>query len=108
MFEAQPLKRGSVRRRELDRQQDAIEVPADRANARRFAGTRRETGVRRLAPGDRQLDRAAIQNVLCFIPPGRGNFQRRNMIDVLPLDPGGLSVRGDGRGVWAVRQKRLG
>ena len=52
--------RGSMRRREFDRQRDAIEMAAYRANAAEFAGARREAFVQRLGPGDIKLDRAVI------------------------------------------------
>ena len=97
-----------MRRREFDGQRDAIEVSADRANAREFAGTRREICVRRLGSGDEQLDRAAVQNVLRVILPGSRHLQRRQPIDLLALGPEGFPTRRDDRGVRAVRQKCFG
>ena len=101
-------KRGGVRRREFDCQRYAIEMPADRANARELVGTRREARVQRLGSGDEQLDRAVTQNVVRFVPPGSGNVQRRNAIDMLTVRSEGFAARRDDRGMRAVRQERFG
>jgi hypothetical protein len=100
--------RTGMRRRELDRQRDAIEMPADRANAPAFACTQRETRVGCARPGDEELNRGVAQNVVRVVPPRIGKFQLWNTKDLLTCDPEGFSACRDDRGVRAVRQKRFG
>ena len=83
-------------------------MPADRANSREFACTRREVPVQRLCPGDKQLDCAVAQYVVRFVPAGHWNIQRWNTIDMLTLDAEDFAARRDDRGVDTVRQKRFG
>ena len=66
-----PERRGA-RRRQLDRQRDAVETPANRRDRRRNVRVRRKLRLRRARPLDEQPNGAVSQRVLASPLPSVG------------------------------------
>src|SRR5271169_6720032 len=99
-------KSGSARRRKLDGEWDAVEMPADRGDRRKVLSVRREVRTQRLRPVDEKLhgtvlkDTARLLRMLGRYPEGR------NAIDEFTLDPQDLSACGEnGRARTEARER---
>jgi hypothetical protein len=85
--------RRAAGRRQLDRQWDAIEAPANCRHDSCNASVRREARISRPRPRDEKLDRAMSQHVLRVINTLRRHAERRHPVEALTLCSQGLTAR---------------
>ena len=81
------------RRRQLDRQRDAVEMPANRRDRRGNAPVRRELRLRRARPRNEQPHGAVSQRVLRVLAALRRDGKRRHPVKPLALCSQRLAAR---------------
>ena len=81
-----------TRCRQLDRQRDAVEMPANRRDRRGNALVRRELRLRRARPRNEQPHGAVLQQVLRVLAALRRYGERRHTVQALTLCPQRLAA----------------
>jgi hypothetical protein len=99
--------RGDARRRQLDRQRNAVEPPANRRDQGHKVPVRHKMRQRRLHPLDEQPNGTVLQRILPIFGVAHRDVERRHRIDLFSLSPKGLAAGGEDSHRRAGSQHRL-
>jgi hypothetical protein len=93
--ESLDAERGGTRRRQLDRQRESVELPADRCNYRHKAAVRRKTRLCRPRPLDEQPNGAVAQGIVVSRDIGRRHGEPLHRINPFARRSERLAAVGD-------------